>query len=145
MNEHAEQSKAWERLTNFLSDTEGRSKEEVHRDLANDGVDVPAFLGRVQETVRKGMQAEWRRQARAEMAADDDRLVRVRHKVGLLTGENLRKVMASAAEGRLGNGGKALALAARNATGGDPSEEELRAYVEDILLASNGDPGEANE
>lgn len=142
MSEHAEQTKVWKRLANFLGDTEGRSKEEVHRDLANDSVDVPAFLGRVQETVRKGLQAEWRRRAQTEMAADDERLVRVQSKVGLLTVEELRKVMASAAEGRFGKGGQTLALAARNATGEFLSESELRACVEDILLASDGDPGE---
>ena len=139
MIDQKEQVGAWGRLVGFLSDTEGQSKEEVRAELEADGVDVGVFLGRVRGTVRKGIQSEWRRRADTEMAVDEEKMQEVAREVRFMPTGRLREIVAQAEAGAFGRTGQGLAMAARNKSGAEPSEAELRACVEDILLSSEGD------
>ena len=47
---------AWDRLVAFLCDDSDITPEQVRADLEADGVDVDAFLARIQDTIRQHTQ-----------------------------------------------------------------------------------------
>lgn len=139
MKTRSEEALAWDRLTDFICDDEELRSEDIRRELQEEGVDLAAYAKRVQETVRQGLQAQWRRMAEAERAAADARRTAVRAKILSWSLPKLREVMGKAESGVFGTVGAELAVACRNKTGRDPSPDELKMYVEDILMAA--EPG----
>ena len=139
MKARSEDARAWDRLTDFICDDEGLRPEDIRRELEDDGVDLTAYTKRVNETVRKGLQDQWRHMAEAERAATDARREAVRAKMLSWPLSKLRAVMEKAESGAFGAAGRELAVACRNRAGDEPSPDELKMYVEDILMAAESD------
>jgi len=65
----SEKSRSWDKVMTFLEDDSDLTTEQIRSDLKEEGVDVDAFLKRVSDTVRKGIQYQGRLKAQAERDA----------------------------------------------------------------------------
>jgi len=133
------------RLVEFLCDDEGLSTDAVCKELETEGVNAVSFLAKMKDTVRKGIQAAWRKQAEKERSDDEMKADGVRKEVLSLSSEQLMKIIFDAQMGKLGHTGQELAMAARNKESIEPTMEEIRTWVEDILLASGKLPEEGEK
>jgi hypothetical protein len=125
---------AWDRLSEILCDEEGRSAQDIRKDLEADGVDVDAFLARVDRTVRTSAQAAWRREAEKERSAAAGRANRFKTEVQSLSMQEVRRRLDEAAEGKFGAQGAELAVACRNkGKATPPTDEELRSFLADVM------------
>ena len=139
----SEQAAAWDRLTQVLCDDTGRSVEEIRKDLEAEGVNVDAFIARVERTVRTSAQEVWREKADKERAVATER--KGKHKAEILEWpmDKVRQALDDVAAGKFGVQGQELAIAARNrALTQKPTDEELRAYLADILSCVKTAEGE---
>lgn len=137
MTAHSDNEKAWNALEEYLADSEGLSRDEVVSDLRREGVDTDTFLARIRETSRKGLQKVWRSMAEEERKADEARAEEAKRKVSDMSLVEVKSIFADAQGGMLGQAGQEIALAARNQSGEDLDEEELRSCVADILSLRN--------
>lgn len=132
------QAQPWDRIMRFLADDEDLSTEQIHADLKDMGVDVNAFRARVQESVRKGIQARWREDAVLEKQAA------VKQKVALtdLASWPIAKVrewMDQAAQGLFGSQAQELVTAyCRKKETDKMTDEEIRSWVADIQSTLEG-------
>ena len=136
-----EAAQAWDGLMEFLSCDEDLTDDEVVRDLQEAGVDTGLFMARIGDTVRKGIQAQRRKQAEAERADAERRLSIVRERVIRFPIEAVRQIAQDAEHGKFGIAGQQLAIACRNKQYVEPTQEELRALVEDILMIAETEGG----
>lgn len=137
----SEAAQAWDGLMEFLACTDDLGDAEVLRDLQETGVDTDSFLARIGDTVRKGIQAQRRSKAEAERAGGEMRLAEIRQRVIRFPIEAVRQIAEDAKQGKFGAAGQELAIACRNKQDVEPTEEELRALAEDILMISEEDDG----
>ena len=128
-----------DRFAHFVSDDEDVSTEQIRADLQDDGVDVGSFVSRVHALVAAQTQRVIRAKAREEIAEAQELDADVSERVDQCSQEELLRIFTSAQSGQLGQTGKDIALAARNATGDEPDVEELKALVHDILSAQDQD------
>lgn len=124
----------WERLTQFLSDDDGLSKEQIRAELEEEGVDVDSFLKRIQGTIRKAEQDHQRTTANAERQQVEAAASDLSRKISAFSIEQIRKIVSQAENGKFGPTGQEFAIACRNKQDGESTEEELRALAEDVLL-----------
>ncbi len=121
------------RLERFLTDTEGQTKEDALAELTARGVSAADFKSRVAEAVRKGYQQQVKF---AAQAARQKALERGRLRFGDLVGKSftdLKAVFERIRVGEFGPGCQQAALArCRNLQNANPSEAELRSWLEDI-------------
>ncbi len=141
MNDIAEKAKGWARLQAHLLDDSETPIEQVRQDLVDLGVDVDAAVGRLEETIRLGIQARIVEASKAGIQERRLRLEKLRQKVVDLPAERLRLLREQAEAGRFGAGSQDLAIACRNKDeGARASDEELRVQMIDILAASDANP-----
>lgn len=136
-----EAAQAWNGLMEFLAYDEDLTDDGVLRDLRDSGVDTDSFLTRIGDTVRRGIQTQRRKKVETERKEAETRLSRVRQRVGRFPIERVRQIAREAEQGRFGAVGQELAIACRNKQEVEPTEEELRALAEDILMTSEEDDG----
>jgi len=136
-----EAAQAWDTLAEFLAPDEDLTDDEVLRDLQGAGVDTAAFLARIDHTVRKGIQTQRRRKAEQERAGVETRLSEIRQRVIRFPVEMVRQIALDAERGKFGTAGQELAIACRNKQDIEPTEEDLRALAEDILMISEENDG----
>jgi len=121
------------RLEQFLANTEKQTKEDALDELAARGVNTTAFKARVAETVRKGYQHQVKL---AAQAARQDASRKVARRFGDLVGKplsELKAIFERIRAGEFGAGCQQAALArCRNLQNDNPSEAELRSWLEDI-------------
>ena len=125
--------KNMKRLEDFLTSTEHQTKDEMLTELASQGVDVTAFQTRVAAIVRKGYQQQAR--LAAEQASHDSASNSLRLFGDLLhkSKDELVAIFEQVRSGVFGVGRQQAALArCRNLQDGNPSEAELRSWLEDI-------------
>ncbi|MBU0677821.1 MAG: hypothetical protein KJ626_06860 [Verrucomicrobia bacterium] len=126
------QAQSWERIMRFLADDDDLSTEQIHADLKDLGVDVNAFQDRVQESVRKGIQAQWRERAVQEKQSALEK------KVGITDLASwpilkVREWLDQAAQGMFGPQARELVAAwHRKKEAAKMTDEELRSLVMDI-------------
>ena len=122
-----------ERLECFIESTEHQTKEEALAELASNGEDVEAFKALIEDTVRKGYQKQIKslaNKARSEAASKTKRrfgdLIQKSHAELVCLFDRIKG-------GEFGNGlGEAALARCRNLQGKDPTETELRSWLEDI-------------
>jgi len=129
-----EAAQAWDDLMNFLAYEEDLSDEDVLHTLNQLGVDTESFMTRIGDTIRKGIQANRRKQAAEERAKEESKLSEIRQRVIRFPIEAVRQLARDAEHGKFGVVGQELAIACRNKQDTEPTEEELRALAEDILI-----------
>lgn len=121
------------RLEQFLANTENHTKDEVLAELATRGVNTTAFNARVAEIVRKGYQLQVKI---AAQAARKDAAQKVTRRFGDLVGKplsELKVIFERIRAGEFGAGCQQAAMArCRNLQSENPSEAELRSWLEDI-------------
>ena len=133
------QAQSWDRIMRFLADDDDLSTEQIHADLKDMGVDMNAFQERVRESVRKGIQAQWREKAVLEKQAA------LKQKVALadLASWPIAKVrewMDRAAQGVFGSQAQQLVTAyCRKQETEKMTDEELRSWVADVLSTVEGE------
>lgn len=137
-----EAAKAWDDMIAFLACDEDLSDEDLLRDLKQAGVDTDSFMARIGVTVRRGIQAQRRRQAVEERANVGERLSEIRERVIRFPIETVRQITRDAEQGKFGAAGQELAIACRNKQDTEPTEEELRALTEDILMIAEEQDGD---
>lgn len=123
---------AWDKLIAFLQDDSDLTTEQLGSDLKEQGVDVDAFLQRVNDTVRKGVQYQLRRKALSERKASKPNI----NIAGILTlsKEKLLEWVQQAQAGIFGEEVRVVAAACyRNKSGEEQTEKELRSQIGDIL------------
>lgn len=122
-----------DRLEDFLTSTEGQTKEEAFRELEENGVDVTAFSQRIQAIVRKGYQRQVRLAADLARDANTTAAVGIFGDLGKMGRAELISLFENVRNGIFGTGRQQAALArCRNFQGGTISEIELRSWLEDI-------------
>lgn len=122
-----------ERLDSFIESTEHQSREEALAELASNGVDVESFKALIEDTVRKGYQMQ------IKLAAQKARL-NATTKTSKLFGDLIQKSHAellrlfeTIKSGEFGSGlGEAALARCRNLQDKNPTEMELRSWLEDI-------------
>ena len=128
--------KAVRSLEKFLAEDSHMTAEDIRKELADEGVDVQAFLTRFGTTVRKGYQYQLKKAAEHEQAESK---TNVRNLFGDLASkgwEELQQIFDNVRNGVFGDELKAAALArCRNQVGDKVSEAELRSWLEDISAA----------
>lgn len=121
------------RLEQFLANTENQTKDEALAELASRGVNATAFKSRVAETARKGYQQQMKL---AAQVARQDSSQKVTRRFGDLVGKplsELKAIFERIRAGEFGAGCQQAALArCRNLQSDNPSEPELRSWLEDI-------------
>lgn len=121
------------RLEQFLANSETQTKDEAIEELASRGVNMNAFKARVAETVRKGYQLQVKLAAQAVRHGASQKGSR---RFGDLIGKplsELKAIFERIRAGEFGVGCQQAALArCRNLQSDDPSESELRSWLEDI-------------
>ena len=126
------------RLEQFLANTETQTKDEALAELASRGVNTTTFKARVAETVRKGYQHQVKL---AAQAARQDASQKVSRRFGDLLGKPLSELKAIFERIRAGEFGADCQQAAlarcRNLQSDNPSEAELRSWLEDISMLDN--------
>lgn len=138
---NSETARAWDNVMSFIASDEDLTTEEITHELKKNGVDTDAFLSRIGETVRKGIQAQWRKRAEKERCSLNERASISMHKVLEFPVNQLKQIIKDAERGVFGNEGRELAIACRNAQAIDISTDELRSLVADILTVTE-DPKE---
>ena len=129
-----EAAQAWDNLMEFLACDEDLSDDDVLRDLKQSGVNTDSFMSRIGDTVRKGIQGQRRKLAEEERASVGGKLSEIRQRVIRFPIEAVRQIARDAERGKFGSAGQELAIACRNKQDTEPTEEELRALAEDILM-----------
>lgn len=122
-----------ERLTEFFCDDKDMTKEQVHADLHEYGINVDDFMKQIHSTIRKSIQTVHREQVAHERAEFMVAMDNTREKILAFPADKLQQIINDATNGRFGKAGQDLAIACRNKTDKEPSLEELRALVQDIL------------
>ena len=121
------------RLEGFLACTDNQTKAEAMADLAFRGVNPSTFKARVAEVVRKGYQSQVKL---AAQVAKKDASGRATRRFGDLVSKSfadLNAIFERIRAGEFGAGCQEAALArCRNMQSDDPSEAELRSWLEDI-------------
>lgn len=121
------------RLEEFLANTENQTKAEAMAELAARGVSPASFKSRVSELVRKGYQQQVKL---AAQGARQDALLKTTRRFGDLLGKplvELKAIFERIRAGEFGAGCQQAALArCRNLQNDNPSEAELRSWLEDI-------------
>lgn len=140
-----EAAQAWDSLLGFLACEEEISDQDVLRNLKESGVDTDSFMTRIGDTVRKGIQAQRRKQAEKERANAGEKLKQIRQRVLRFPIETIRELARDAERGRFGIEGQELAIACRHKQDVAPTEEELRALAEDILMIAEEENDDAHE
>ena len=127
--------KAIRNLEALLTDDSHLSVEDLRKELADDGVNVNAFLTRFEGVVRKGVQHQMKNVAESEQAKLS--LKQIFGDLGKKSKIELEKVFEEVHQGLFGEHLKQAAIArCRNKTDKDASETELRSWLEDISAAS---------
>ena len=133
------QARSWNRIMRFLSDDEDLSTEQIHADLKDMGIDVNAFQNQVQESVRKGIQAQWRDKAIQEKSA----ILKQKVTLAALASWPIAKVrewLDHAAQGVFGPQAQELVTAyCRKKEADKMTDEELRSWVADIQSSLEGE------
>jgi hypothetical protein len=123
-------------LEKFVVDDSNLTAEDIRKELADERVDVEAFLSRFRSTVRKGYQYQIKKAAEREQAESN---ANVRNLFGDLAAkrwEELQEIFKKVRSGVFGEELKGAALArCRNQIGDKVSESELRSWLEDISAA----------
>lgn len=123
------------RLERFLANTENQTKADALAELASRGVNSTAFKARVAEVVRKGYQQQVRL---AAQVARQDASKKTTRRFGDLVGKPLAEltmIFERIRAGEFGAGCQQAAVArCRNLQSDNPSETELRSWLEDISL-----------
>lgn len=129
--------KAVRNLEALLVNDSHMSVDDISRELADDGVDVKAFLARFDTVVRKGVQHQMRKQAEQEQQEAKSSLKQIFGDLRTKSREELRDLFEKVRQGLFGDHLKQAALArCCNFTGGEVSETELRSWLEDIAAVS---------
>ena len=127
--------KAVRNLEALLVDDSHLSVEGLRKELADDGVNVNAFLARFEGVVRKGVQHQMKKGAEQEQTK-----LSMKQIFGDLREKSkaeLEKIFEAVSKGLFGEHLKQAAFArCRNKTDKDASETELRSWLEDISAAS---------
>ena len=145
MNNMGERAKGWARVTTHLLDDSAYPIEQVREELKDLGIDVESATSRINETIRHGIQSRIR--ANAEAGIEERRRLAEewRKKIVTLPIERVRLLRQQAESGLYGNAGQELAIACRNEDEATSvTDEELRAQMVDILVASGANPDELN-
>ena len=120
-------------LEAVLLDDSGLSTAELRADLEAQGVNVDAFLARFSTTVRTSVQ---RQVKLAAQTARLEALEKAKRRFGDLVGKplaDLKAIFERIRAGEFGAGSQQAALArCRNLQSDNPSEAELRSWLEDI-------------
>lgn len=129
-----EDTAAWERLADIVTDAESVSKAELKAELEAEGVDVNRLVEGVQRTVRHAFQEELRRRAEEERAAARNAFTTTAAEVASWPLEKLKQWLADAQRGLFGPEVAGLAAAChRNKEDKDLTETEARSFVADII------------
>ena len=133
-NDH---SKAIKTIDQLLLDDSGMTDTQIRADLKSKGVDVDAYLARFSTELRKGFQ---RQQKRAVQEAATKLLTGACKVFGDLQGQSFEYLKALYDKVKSGEYGPNLQEAAqarcRNQNGEEPSEVELRSWLEDISTSA---------
>jgi hypothetical protein len=120
-------------LEAVLADDSRLSADDLRQELAEQGVDVDAFLARFGTVVRKGYQQQLRKIAEQEKAEAEAGARNLFGELANKTREELERIFEGLRQGVFGERLKAAALArCRNQVGLEISETELRSWLEDI-------------
>jgi len=127
--------KAVRNMEALLTEDTHLSVGDLRKELADDGVDVDAFLTRFEGVVRKGIQHQMKKLAEQEQAKLSLKQIfgdlRKKSKI------ELEQLFENVRQGLFGEHLKQAAGArCRNKTGSEVSETELRSWLEDISAAS---------
>ena len=127
--------KAVRNLEALLTDDSHLSVEDLRKELADDGVDVNAFLTRFEGVVRKGIQHQMKKVAEQEQAKLS--LKQIFGSLREKSKKELEQLFENVRQGLFGEHLKQAAIArCRNKTDSEVSETELRSWLEDISAAS---------
>jgi hypothetical protein len=127
--------KAVRNLEALLIDDTHLSVEDLRKELADDGVDVDAFLTRFEGVVRKGIQHQMKKFAEQEQAKLS--LKQIFGDLREKSKKELEQLFENVRQGLFGEHLKQAAIArCRNKTDSKISETELRSWLEDISAAS---------
>lgn len=125
-------------LEQFLANTDNQTKADALAEIAARGVNATAFKTRVAEVVRKGYQQQ------VKLAAQEARLntlQKANHRFGDLMGKSLAElvlIFERVSSGEFGPTSQEAALArCRNLQNENPSEAELRSWLEDISMLTD--------
>jgi hypothetical protein len=131
-------SNAINTIDQLLLDDSNMTDAQIRADLKVKGVDVDAYLVRFATELRKGFQ---RRQKRAVQEAATNLLTGACRVFGDLQGQSFEYLKAIYDKVKSGEYGPNLQEAAqarcRNQNGEEPSEVELRSWLEDISTSAN--------
>ena len=125
----SEKAQSWDKVITFLQDDSDLTTEQLRFDLKEQGVDVDAFLKRVNDTVRKGTQYQLRLKAQAER--DESKSKVNVDEIVTLSKDKLMEWLKQARDGLLGEDYRVVAAACyRNKSGEEQTEKELRSLTE---------------
>jgi len=123
---------SWDKLTAFLMNDSDLTTEQLRSDLKEQGVNVNAFLKRVDDTVRKGIQYQLHIKAQVEREALKP-IVNI-DEILALSKDKILEWLKQAQDGMFGEEVRVVAAACyRNKSGDEQTEKELRSQVVDIL------------
>lgn len=135
-----------DRLLDGLESTpvSGTDAKKILSDVGFDTEqELTSFKARLSRSIRahtRKAQTAIRDRAKIEIAEAQQRDEGIVDRIDSYSRDELLAVFTSAQSGQLGHSGQEIALAARNSTGEEPEEEELRALVHDILSAQDQEP-----
>ncbi|MCG3147669.1 MAG: hypothetical protein PCFJNLEI_01110 [Verrucomicrobiae bacterium] len=124
-------------LETWLADDSQMSLDDLRKELAAEGVDVNAFLGRFGAVVRKGIQHQLKKTAQEEREQAKQSARQLFGDLRTRTRKELEELFDRVRNGLYGEELKQAALArCRNHVGSEVSEAELRSWLDDISAAS---------
>jgi hypothetical protein len=127
-------NKAVRSLEKFLADDSHLTADDIRKELADEGVDVQAFLTRFGTTVRKGYQFQLKKLAEQEQKESKTSIRNIFGDLATKGWEELQQIFEQVRNGAFGEELK-VAARCRNQIGDKVSEAELRSWLEDISAA----------
>jgi len=128
------------RVLEAISDNREMSDDDIKKDLIANGVNIDAFLSRVKQTVRHGLQAKIKEQMAQAQESRQIKNSPILNEVASWTREKCLEFLDSARRGvSCNHGQQQVALAFRNRQDSEMSDDELRSCIQDIVSLSNED------